>query len=58
MLDRIAATPARSLEGAAAKLRILLDEQFGLPDAPSKRDVPMVRDVLVVVERVGRVGAP
>ena len=51
VLHRIETTPARSLEGAAAKLRILLDEQFGLPDAPSERDVPMVRDVLAVVER-------
>ena len=56
VLDRIEATPACSLEGAAAKLRILLDEQTGLAAGQGKRDIPMVRDVLAVVERLaGRV---
>ena len=55
-VDRMAETPAKSLAGAAAKLRIVLDE-VGLPAGESYSDVPMLRDVLAVVERLAEAPA-
>lgn len=51
LMDRIADTPAQTIAGAAAKLRILIDHAGALEDG----DVcarPYVRDALDVLERL------
>ena len=46
LVERIVATPARSLDGAAVKLRIVLHPTMGLSDAVTiGRDIPLLEDV-------------
>ncbi len=51
VIDRMAATPAKTLVGAACKLRIVLDPEVGLTAGESGKEIPMLLDVLAVVER-------
>ncbi len=48
----IAVTPAKTLVGAACKLRIVLDPEVGLAAGESGKEMPMLLDVLAVVERL------
>lgn len=52
VIDRMAATPAKTLVGAACKLRIVLDPEVGLAAGESGKEIPMLLDVLAVVERL------
>ncbi len=52
VIDRMAATPAKTLVGAACKLRIVLDPEVGLAAGESGKEMPMLLDVLAVVERL------
>ena len=52
LLDRMVTMPATTLAGAAAKLRIVIEPEFGLPDVEHDTYLPMLRDVLAVVERL------
>ncbi len=52
VIDRIAATPAKTLAGAACKLRIVLDPEVGLAAGESGKEIPMLLDVLAVIERL------
>ncbi len=52
VIDRMAATPAKTLAGAACKLRIVLDPEVGLAAGESGKERPMLLDVLAVVERL------
>ena len=52
VIDRMAATPAKTLAGAACKLRIVLDPEIGLAAGESGKEIPMLLDVLEVVERL------
>ncbi len=52
VIDRMAATPAKTLVGAACKLRIILDPEVGLAAGESGKEMPMLLDVLAVVERL------
>ena len=52
VIDQMAATPAKTLVGAACKLRIVLDPEIGLAAGESGREMPMLLDVLAVVERL------
>ncbi len=53
VIDRMAAPPAKTLAGAACKLRIVLDPEVGLAAGESGKEIPMLLDVLAVVERLG-----
>ncbi len=52
VIDRMAAAPAKTLVGAACKLRIVLDPEVGLAAGESGKEMPMLLDVLAVVERL------
>ncbi len=52
VIDRMTATPAKTLVGAACKLRIVLDPEVGLTAGESGKEIPMLLDVLAVVERL------
>ncbi len=52
VIDRMAATPAKTLVGAACKLRIVLDPEVGLAAGESGKEMPMLLEVLAVVERL------
>ena len=52
VIDRMAVTPAKTLAGAACKLRIVLDLEVGLAAGESGKEIPMLLDVLAVVERL------
>ncbi len=52
VIDRMAATPAKTLVGAACKLRIVLDPEVGLAAGERGKEMPMLIDVLAVVERL------
>ncbi len=52
VIDRMAATPAKTLAGAACKLSIVLDPEVGLAAGESGKEIPMLLDVLTVVERL------
>ncbi len=52
VIDRMAATPAKTLAGAACKLRIVLDPEVGLAAGESGKEIPMLLDVLAVIERL------
>ncbi len=52
VIDRMAATPAKTLVGAACKPRIVLDPEVGLAAGESGKEIPMLLDVLAVVERL------
>ncbi len=58
VIDRMAATPAKTLAGAACKLRIVLDPEVGLAAGESGKEIPMLLDVLAVVERLAASTAP
>ncbi len=58
VIDRMAATPAKTLAGAACKLRIVLDPEVGLAAGESGKEIPMLLDVLAVVERLTASTAP
>ncbi len=52
VIDRMAATPAKTLVGAVCKLRIVLDPEVGLAAGESGKEIPILLDVLAVVERL------
>ncbi len=52
VIDRMVATPAKTLAGAACKLRIVLDPEVGLAAGESGKEIPMLLDVLAVIERL------
>ncbi len=52
VIDRMAATPAKTLAGAARKRRIVLDPEVGMAAGESGKEIPMLLDVLAVVERL------
>ena len=50
--DQMGKTPAVSAAGAAAKLRVLLDPELGIETGDNENDLPFLRDVLTVLERL------
>ncbi len=52
VIDRMAATPAKTPIAAACKLRIVLDPEVGPAAGESGKEIPMLLDVLAVVERL------
>ncbi len=49
-IDRMAAPPAKTLAGAACKLRIVLDPEVGLAVGESGKEIPMLLDDLTLVQ--------
>ncbi len=52
VIDRMAATPAKTRIAAVCKLHIVLDPEVGLAAGESGKEIPMLLDVLAVVERL------
>ncbi len=52
VIDRMAVTSAKTFVGAACKLRIVLDPEVDLAAGESGKEMPMLLDVLAVVERL------
>ncbi len=52
VVDAMVGIPAKTLAGAAAKLRVVLDPEVGIVAGPSDFTMPMLIDVLAVVERL------
>ena len=50
--DFMAETPATTLVGAAAKMRVLLDPDVGIESGAGGNDLPILRDVLALLERL------
>ncbi len=48
----MAKTPATTLAGAAAKMRVALDPEIGLPTSHNPDYLPMLQEALAVVERL------
>ncbi len=51
-VDVMVGIPAKTLAGAAAKLRVVLDPEVGMVAGPSDCTMPMLIDILAVVERL------
>ncbi len=51
-VDMMVDIPAKTLAGAAAKLRVALDPEVGMVASPSDCTMPMLIDILAVVERL------